>query len=230
MAASALILALDLVKMPSMVAAVRRQPLPPDVSLIIRIAGGSQDTLKEAMKATRAPPGALRMAAVFYIQEILFQPGADHYRVLGATPGASREHLRENMRWLLRWLHPDHNQDPLETAFVDRVLTAWRELASTVNRAAYDRTLPPASTAAARRGIAAGPLPIRWVPIPYAQPKRRGAMLRFGPGKLAVAGLVFMLGLVVLPASVGRVTTWLGWTSSAPGLEGSPAPRAAPAR
>ena len=49
----------------------------------------------------------VRLAATFFIEQILFAPHADSYRVLGASPQASASELRRNVALLLRWLHPD---------------------------------------------------------------------------------------------------------------------------
>ena len=49
----------------------------------------------------------IREAAGFFVEQILLFPGADSYRVLGASPEATNRELRRNMSLLLRWLHPD---------------------------------------------------------------------------------------------------------------------------
>ena len=34
------------------------------------------------------------------------------------------------MRWLLKWLHPDHNHNSWDAVYAERVLKAWREVSA----------------------------------------------------------------------------------------------------
>ncbi|HET7447654.1 MAG TPA: hypothetical protein VFJ49_07050, partial [Methyloceanibacter sp.] len=77
-------------------------------------------------------------AARFFIEQVLFHPQADSYRVLGARPQASTGELRRNMALLLRWVHPDHDQGE-RSIFARRVMRAWNDLKTDEQRAAYSR-------------------------------------------------------------------------------------------
>ena len=70
----------------------------------------------------------VREAAAFFIEQILFYPDADSYRVLGARPEATNGELRRNMALLLRWLHPDHDGQGARSVFARRVTRAWNDL------------------------------------------------------------------------------------------------------
>jgi len=124
----ALDLALNLARMPTLAPAMRAQPIPPDILVVIRLAAGCTDTLHDATKVTGIPADSIRNAAIFYLQEVLFSSEADSHRVLGVSPGASRREMREHMRWLLQWLHPDRNPNEWESVFAERVIKAWRSV------------------------------------------------------------------------------------------------------
>ena len=83
----------------------------------------------------------VRQAATFFIEQILFAPDADSYRVLGASPQASAGELRRNVALLLRWLHPDRDPQGERSIFVSRVTAAWNDLKTPERRAAYDQQL-----------------------------------------------------------------------------------------
>src|SRR5687768_7729483 len=102
--------ALDLAQMPTFGAVMRRQPLPPDTLAVIRIAAGCEETCREAAIATGKDPIAIKEACALYLQQVLFSSESDCYRVLGVSPSASKEEMRQHMHWLMRWLHPDRNQ------------------------------------------------------------------------------------------------------------------------
>ena len=123
----ALDLALELTRDPTLASAMREQSLPPDTLVVIRIAAGCRDTVQEALSLTGAPAETLKEAAVLYLQKILLAPDSDCYRVLGVQPDAPRVKMREHMRWLIKWLHPDRDPNDWESVFAERVLKAWRE-------------------------------------------------------------------------------------------------------
>ena len=80
----------------------------------------------------------MRLAAAFFIEQILFAPDADSYRVLGANSQANAAELRRNVALLLKWLHPDVDQSGDRSVFVGRVTTAWNNIKTPERRAAYD--------------------------------------------------------------------------------------------
>ena len=120
-------LALDLARMPALARAPVVPPIPANVIEIMQIAAASPKACEEAAAATGEPAHVLVEASRFYLQQLLFRPESDSYRVLGLHPGASRAAARKHMRWLMQWLHPDRSSG-LEEVYAARVLKAWREI------------------------------------------------------------------------------------------------------
>jgi hypothetical protein len=141
-------LALDLARMPALARRSAVPPLPPNIVELIRIAAGSPEACRAAVAQTGEPRHVLIESARFYLQQVLFRPDADCYRILGIQPAASRTTAREHMRWLLEWLHPDRNanNNSWDSVYAERVLKAWREVSNgsaakpnlTVGRAAFE--------------------------------------------------------------------------------------------
>jgi hypothetical protein len=134
----ALRVAIDLLHVPSQVRLVRSEPLPRGVPVLLRIAAGDDAAEREAADLTVRPRDVVRRAAAFFIEQILFAPGADSYRVLGAAPQASATELRSNAALLLKWLHPDRDPHSERSIFVSRVTEAWNNLKTPERRAAYN--------------------------------------------------------------------------------------------
>jgi hypothetical protein len=137
----ALKIAIDLMHVPSQVRVLRSEPLPDDVQVLLRIAAGENEAASAAVSSTGRSPKVVWQAATFFIEQILFAPESDSYRVLGATPQASSSELRRNVALLLRWLHPDLDPDRDRSIFINRVTAAWNELKTPERRAAYDAML-----------------------------------------------------------------------------------------
>jgi len=123
-------LALDLARMPTLARTSVISPLPPNIVELMRIAAGSREACQAAMTKTGEPATVLIEAARFYLQQVLFRPEADCYRILGIEPTASRATARSHMRWLLQWLHPDRNRNSWDAVYAERVLKAWREVSA----------------------------------------------------------------------------------------------------
>jgi len=187
----ALELALSLARLPTLATTFRTQPLPPDVLVVIRIAAGCEETASEAALATGIPVARIREAAVFYLKMILLRPESDSHRVLGVLPDASRGQMREHMRWLVRWLHPDLNANRWESAHARRVIAAWRELERGHRKpgaiAKRQSSLQP-------RKLAGRPVQ-RWIELPLKQRMQKSHR---------VAAVVFALALVI--SAVSAVT------------------------
>jgi hypothetical protein len=143
----ALRIAIDLLHVPSQVRLFRAEPLPDGIPLLLRIAAGDAETQSAAAAFMDRPRDVLREAATFFIEQILFAPQADSYRVLGASPQATAGELRRNVALLLRWLHPDLDPKGERSIFIGRVTAAWNDLKTAERRAAYD---------AARRNVRHG--------------------------------------------------------------------------
>jgi DnaJ-like protein len=137
----ALKIAVDLVHLPSQVRLFRSEPLPDGVPMLIRIVGGDNEAESTAVVLTGRSGDVVRRAASFFIEQILFAPNADSYRVLGVSPLASSVELRRNVALLLRWLHPDLGSRDDRSIFIGRVTAAWNDLKTPERRAAYDNLL-----------------------------------------------------------------------------------------
>ena len=70
-----------------------------------------------------------RISALF-LMVALFDRPSDAHRTLGVSRDTPIEKAREHKKWLLKWLHPDHNPNPGMAAATTRVLDAWREVAA----------------------------------------------------------------------------------------------------
>jgi hypothetical protein len=138
--ASALEAALYLMQSPSQVKLIRSRPLPHGVEMLLRVAANDPDTIRKASEWLGRSPETIRQAAAFFIEQILFFPNADSYRILGTTVGATNTDLRRNMALLLRWLHPDLDPKGERTVFARRVTLAWNDLKTQQRRDAYDRS------------------------------------------------------------------------------------------
>lgn len=131
-------LAIDLLHVPSQVRLVRSEPLPEGVPLLLRIAAGEEEAERSAVAVSGRSRETVRRSAVFFIEQILFAPTADSYRVLGASPQASAGELRRNVALLLRWLHPDRDANGARSVFANRVTEAWNNLKTPERRVAYE--------------------------------------------------------------------------------------------
>lgn len=144
---AALGVALRLAERPAAVKYVRGAPLPDGVALLLQVAAEQADALRAAQAMTGCPQVALQASARFFIEQVMLHTGANSYRVLGASPGATRGELRRNMALLIKWLHPDcehrrASQSDLDRgAFILRVTQAWENLKTDERQAAYDRSL-----------------------------------------------------------------------------------------
>ena len=137
--ASALEASLYLLQFPAQAKLIRSRALPDGIDVLLRIAALDAETIKQSAEWLGRSPKTIREAATFFIEQILFSPEADSYRVLGASPTASTGELRRNMALLLRWLHPDLDPKGERSIFARRITLAWNDLKSQERRAAYDR-------------------------------------------------------------------------------------------
>lgn len=131
-------------------------PLPPGVSALLKLAGGSEP---DPHYAALAHAAELKAAALFFIEQVLFRHGGSHYRVLGLEPGAAPELIKEHHRLLMRVFHPDRENraDDWKSAFATRINLAYTCLRDPDARRGYDATLkratPAAKPPAARRAV-----------------------------------------------------------------------------
>jgi hypothetical protein len=137
----ALKIAIDLMHVPSQVRLFRSEPLPDGVPTLLRIAAGDDEAEHAAAAIMDRSPKVVREAATFFIEQILFAPNTDSYRVLGTSPQADAGELRRNVALLLRWLHPDLDPRGERSIFVSRVTEAWNNLKTRERRSTYDELL-----------------------------------------------------------------------------------------
>ena len=123
----------------------------------IEIAAGSEEEIETPAEHTPEETQEIREAAIFFLQNCLFQAGDDSYRVLGVRPDAAVGEIRLHKRWLLKWLHPDVNRNKWEAVYLQRVLTAWNEIAVSASTAG---TLPPPEGLIRRRASAPGDIAV----------------------------------------------------------------------
>jgi hypothetical protein len=138
--AATLKMAIDLMHFPSEVRLMRSAPLPDTVLTLLRIVAGDEEATSQATEAMGQSRETVREAAAFFIEQVLFCPDADSYRVLGARPDATNGELRRNMALLVRWLHPDHDGQGERSVFAGRVTRAWNDLKTQERRTAYDQS------------------------------------------------------------------------------------------
>lgn len=133
-----------------------RAPLPPGVSVLLKLAGGSEP---DPQYAALAHAAELKAAALFFIKQVLFRHGGSHYRILGLEPGAAPELIKVHHRLLMRIFHPDRENraDDWESTFATRINLAYTCLRDPDARRGYDATLKRATPAAkpptARRAV-----------------------------------------------------------------------------
>ena len=174
--AAALEAAIYLMRHPSQVRLVRSRPLPDGVVSLLRIAAEDEEVTRQAAHWAGKSPETIRQATGFFLEQILFDPDANSYRVLGAAASASNAELRRNMALLLRWIHPDLDPKGERSVFARRVTLAWNDLKTQERRDAYDRCLRlkkrPARMKSGkslrRMGVTAHARNARFGPIPHS--------------------------------------------------------------
>lgn len=195
--------ALDLLRMPALAPILRTQPLPIDILDAIRVAAGCPEASESAQVSTQEPLDVIQRAATLYLHEALFFPGASPHRNLGVAVGASRAQMRLHMRWLLRWLHPDHNSDEMATLLAMRVIKAWREIgARNWREGVVEKNQQQLDLGGARPAALRPPatLRLRWIPVPIPRAPSIGRRKHFlyvvVAGATALA-LIFLSGAVL---------------------------------
>ena len=124
----ALHVAMDIFHRPAAVRDYLKAPLPQDVLTVIRIAAGGDIEPDKFGPDQKRRASDIREASVFFVQQILFHPQADAYRLLGLRPGADFKQVQDHKRMLLKWLHPDRNPNKWEQVLFQRVVNAAAEI------------------------------------------------------------------------------------------------------
>ncbi|HET9033540.1 MAG TPA: DnaJ domain-containing protein [Dokdonella sp.] len=140
MSMDALELALALHQAPIQRFALRERPLPKNLGLAIQIASASQPQLSEAAERFSESEETILEAVRFFLQQVLFEPGTDAYRIFGVAANAGAQEIREHHVWLQRWLHPDRRGEDWEAVLSTKVNWAWQQLRNEASRDEYDRT------------------------------------------------------------------------------------------
>lgn len=206
----ALRIALDLAAAPMLTSLAARQPLPPGMITVLKIAGGCEATLGEAVAVTGEPPEKIRRTVTLFLQNVLFTPDADSYRILGAERSATQAELRDHMRWLMKWLHPDRERSAWEASLALKVSAAWDDLKSPERRQRYDaeRPAPPAMAGSSNRN---GRRRQRRTRIPWIrQPLPRPLEQRSAIGKILALGGIALVGVGV----AASLWAWPGFIES----------------
>ncbi|MFO1493724.1 MAG: DnaJ domain-containing protein [Lysobacterales bacterium] len=193
MSTEALDLALAMFREPARIAELRERALPSELGQVIRLAAGEAAAVAAAVERCDESEDTLKEASVFFLQQVLFAPGADAYRTLGVEADAPQERLREHYRWLMKWLHPDRNQDGWEAVYADRVNAAWQDLKTLDRRAEYDRKAP---TLASSMAVAPPPVRMRAAVPPASGPILSGSTVRRLPA-IILGGLGLTAALVL---------------------------------
>lgn len=122
--------------------------LPGSINNLLRLAGGTALEELDPSLASVAPESQLRTAALFFIEQVLMQREASHYRVLGLNHDASNEQIKEHHRLLMRLFHPDRESlvDQRRDQFATRVNLAYNTLRDAAQRNSYDATLKTQTT------------------------------------------------------------------------------------
>lgn len=196
--------ALDFARMPALGLSSVVPPLPADIVEIMRIAAAHPKACQDASDATGEPAHALIEAARFYLQQLLFRPEADCYRILGLRQGASRVTARTHMRWLLQWLHPDRN-DRLEAVYAERVVKAWREFSASSGSSKISNDCRHAA-----RGADEPAPPFR---VPWIENPNKGSRLRGRSAYLTMAVWVIP-GLLVVLVALSSALYFFGFGST----------------
>jgi hypothetical protein len=125
-------------------------PLPPSINILLRLAGGTAPHELSPALESLATADELRTATLFFIEQVLFQRDASHYRVLGLNQGAAPEQIKEHHRLLMRLFHPDRESqaDERREQFATRANLAYNTLRDADQRSSYDATLKPSPAAA----------------------------------------------------------------------------------
>ena len=140
MSTDALELALALHQAPIQRFALRDRPLPANLDEVLQLASAMQPQLQAAAARCSETEDTIVEAVRFYLHQVLFESGADAYRILGLAPEADFKRIREHHIWLQRWLHPDRRGEDWEAALATKINWAWQQLRNEASREEYDRS------------------------------------------------------------------------------------------
>ena len=168
---------------PNLATVMQNARLPSDIDMLLRFLAG--DETSGAM--SRGDPARIQDVVERYVKAVMLFPGAPPERVLGVSPGATRDEMRAHMRLLMIWLHPDRGADAWRAAYSSRVLEAWRLASSGSSSPVQPARNPPNN-----RRPHTMPLKLNWV----QQPVSRRTSMRRRAAIVAPALLVLLLAAI----------------------------------
>jgi hypothetical protein len=202
-------------------------PLPASFDALVSGLGGalSASQIEQTAAALGLPADALRAAALFLVRHVLLAPNADHYRVLGLSPGAHPERVAEHYHLLVRMFHPDRlppEQHQWGGEITARLNAAYTALKDEDARQQYDRDLSARRTRG-RRGQRhhRRPITVRSVSRASVRRSSRGGAPRRRLGLLGLAVMVMLAAVFAVLASHPsvRLTSHLSSGDMHPGDE-----------
>lgn len=190
--------------------------LPEGVGEVIRLAGAKEESLRTAADLYQSDVMEIGEAARFFLQQVLLDPDADHYRLLGVNPEADNEQIRRQHRLLMRLFHPDRHagKECWTDSYATRVNEAYNVLRRPEARKRYHETW--INAAVTQRNAAAegrpAPTDAKLPPEPAAAAYLRSAsrprsqvskpwLYRYRSGLAAAVTVLLIVLLVALNAA-----------------------------
>ncbi len=179
--------------------------LPPGADLVLRTASGDL-TAVNPLVSPALTAEELRRAALFFVEQAFFAQRANHYRVLGLTPRASPEQIKEHYRLLMHLFHPDRQerQQSWTDGYAKRINQAYRLLHNPEARRTYDATLGSAAAEGAAREWSVHAVIAGFSVQPSGSPRfrrvRRRTTTQFrraAPAVLRTLGATLLAGLII---------------------------------
>lgn len=133
----AMAVALALVAAPDRADRVRASRMSDGVLDVIRVAAGDVALADEVAVQAGISRREVEEACLHYAHVVMFHSEADHFQVLGVTPDADEDLMKQHFRWLLKWLHPDRDPEGWVSSYAERVNAAWNLLRRSDRRLAY---------------------------------------------------------------------------------------------
>ena len=158
----------------------------------------SASHIEETAAILGTSPPHLETAVRFFVRQVLLQPDADYYRLLGLPADASEAQIRQHYHLLARLFHPDRATEDLarHTADMARLNEAYAALRTPAARQAYAREVAGrkkgghSKPRSPRRAQTRTPPSFAFAPTP--PPRRRHPLSRRGMRLLAGSGLVIV--------------------------------------
>jgi len=158
--------ALALWRAPRLARAMRFQPLPAGLTLLLRILSGELEALADAQRLTRLDEDVIVAVTELYVLRVMLFRGASSRRILGVGLGTERSQIRRHMGYLMTWLHPDRSASGWRVVLARRVLDAWHRIETGAEEVGPKRQL---STGKRR-----GQFLIPWIAVPPERSARVG--------------------------------------------------------